>query len=80
MSTPHPAGAGGRRREVGGNLLQKYSVKLWFEHLNSLIHYATSVAEGLLLPISADLEMAPKEIKAQLLESVDAFFELHADA
>lgn len=55
------------RGEVGGNLLQKYSVRLWFNHLNSLVGYAVSVAEGLLVPKAAELEMTEEEIKEQLV-------------
>ncbi|MCM8775252.1 MAG: hypothetical protein NC930_02715, partial [Candidatus Omnitrophica bacterium] len=51
---------------AGGNLLQKYSVKLWFKHRDSLIEYAVAVARTKILPRADSLSMKPGEIEEQL--------------
>jgi len=52
--------------KVGGNLLQKYSVRLWFSHLQSLVSYAVQVARTIILPRAAALAMSEAEISEQL--------------
>ncbi len=58
--------------KVGGNLLQKYSVNLWFHHLPSLVSYAAEMARTVITKKAAELDATPEVISAQI-QSIEEY-------
>ncbi len=58
--------------KIGGNLLQKYSVNLWFHHLPSLVSYAVNIAYSIVSKKAQELEMSVEEIREQL-DSIEEY-------